>query len=226
MTEYTGWDNYLKEQEKLDKILSGAPKDPMETDWIPVILELRHKVKDLETKIDYDRIILDNFANSIDELRKKLKDLEDLTKELSKFTDTLNNQIVLDVGDRITTLEKWHNQHEDYGEKIKALEEHRSIIYHEGRKHEKRIKDLEEWKQWANQAIAEHTHSASEMSDNKSLIKFKIIDKKVWESIKSHVSGLNMGIIRNRGTREGDEMFLNALVDAIKKADPTWCPND
>lgn len=77
----------------------------------------------------------------------------------------------------------------------------------------------------AYQRLGESKPSLISIRDNK-WEDYKPVHMDVWIAIKDHIQTLNMGIIRNRGTRAGDEMILDGLIKLIKKVDKEYCPND
>lgn len=169
MTEYTSWDNYVKEQQckieldmipltdyttwryQTDNTLTIHAKDQMDMDRRVKDLEksynftyLSPKIEGLATKIDYDRIILDNFASSIDELRKKVKDLEDQIKLVEDLPRAHNQLafIVREVRFRLEKLEDFEREHKAEFHVAKGV----GHIYAADaiKELQKKVKDLEE----------------------------------------------------------------------------------
>jgi len=162
MTGYTGWDNYLKEQEKLDKVLSGAPEDPRFRQFRPGIDDpdkwlfawLNDRLERLENWQDK------HIGNTIeDSLHSRVKDLE------AKIDGIVSGTISQDMNlrDRVKDLEEWKSKaHEDMRDiftqlkdikgdvdnyliaRLERLEEWKKLT---GGSILARIKFLEEWKQ-------------------------------------------------------------------------------
>lgn len=252
MTEYTGWDNYVKE--KTDWRTCDLPTDFLsdlpegKSHFVPYYetwLELEKKVKDIQEFIKHINKS-DSYAH------QRIKDLEDKIKY--PFNPEHMKEIILDLKDRADTLhdkvKKLENSYDKvildrltkleahnirWTERVKALEE--SDKGHTKRMdgHHESIMELEEeitkTAQYAGGLYADLEPKVKDLEEwcHNPIGGVKVIDKKVWEDIKCKIQLLSTSIT-SEFPRANPSYHIIArydeLIDAIKKADPTWCPND
>ena len=151
-------------------------------------------VKEQQCKIELDMIPLTDYTT---------------WRYQTDSTLTLN-QKEMDMDKRVKDLEERCNIHGGYYEKIRALEEwKKEVDYTQGLLLERRLYELEEWKGRYIKELGHNPDARLEDVKSEKFYEYKWIpiDKQVWEDIKGLISDLNRGIIRNKGTRRGDEIF-------------------
>jgi chromosome segregation ATPase len=143
---------------------------------------------------------------------QRLKDLEEWKKEHNEGFQDLEQ--VVKVNRRIENLEEWkdkryHNIEHQNNRIFEIERKQRELEEREQDGHNvlwNKVEKLEEWKQYH----AQYNHDFRDIPTNDK----KVIDKKVWEEIKTCARNVN------------NPNAVYWLVEAIKKADPTWCPDD
>lgn len=138
------------------------------------------------------------FNGDDQRMLRRIHDLEEWTKLVNL------GQIPPHITDRLDKLEEWKKNtlEHRFGQRINELEDN--------------TEDLEEWKR-----NLEDYHNKSNPRLEEWLHEHITIDKRVWEDIKSDVRMLN-----NIAFGGGFHKTFENLKESIKKADPSWCPND
>jgi hypothetical protein len=130
-----------------------------------------------------------------------------------------------DIWDKVKDLEKWQSEAwraitklEEWKQgDTKRMDGHHETLMNLDEASDKqrhKIEKLEEWKQ----------HHINLCNRGRGDVQNMVIDKKVWEDIKRHVTMIEVGLPVI--TAERTETHFKDLKDAIKQADPSWCLND
>jgi hypothetical protein len=242
MTEYTGWDNYVKEH------YYWLPKsNPTKQYYIDskAFTDLQEKVKDLEQFTNLKVALREETTD----LRNQVKDLEEWHKQedINKSTDISLAKVwmqdLTQLKERVKDLEGAFKEFDPVNEiekrllgRIEDLEEWKANHHMQSVGHieawwlddlKKKVKYLEDWKEYHsgidNKAFdalnikvkALEEWKAKSVRDwvRDSYENNKLIDKKVWEDIKREVENIRFVCYGS------DYIYYNNLRDAIKKAE-------
>ena len=157
------------------------------------------------------------------DLEAKVIDLQQGTAEFDWKSKLIN---------RVSRLENWKenhycpdndNRHNQSEYRLKKLEEWRNQeTYHSILA--KRVSKLEEWQECINDGQSIDLMKSQKTDNDFKDIQAVEIDKKVWEDIKHRTTMVEP--FNNNCGCEAIKNGIDNLKDAIKKADPSWCPND